>query len=421
MTISTSRLYQTNRDLFVSLNKELQNLQAQAGSGEANLRLAKDLTDISKLNMLEEKSSEVSQYVSNAKRAQTDLEILDLTVERLQDLTIKLQEISVESTNDTLLPEERARFILDVQMIKDEIFSLANKKDSLGNSLFAGVANVDTAYNKDRNGVVSYQGSTISRKLNVSEGLEVKQNFSGLEVFDRISGEDGDFSVFTLIDKLTQSLEVPIGSYQANNLLANSNSAKIKLPPTEDQADLSFEFIVDGMKSTISASVFSNDYQPIVDKINQLTIQTGVSASLSENNQITFAGNGEDVTIGAFTFGVGYKGKPSVKVLNAQSNDIIDEIYSEVSSYSVTSQQITGAFEHFSSIRAEISNSFRLTEAAQQSNEDMILLIEEDIAELREADMASILTQIEFLMTNKEAAQATFTRISSKSLFDFLG
>src|SRR6056300_1098367 len=135
MTISTSRLYQTNRDLFVSLNKELQNL-----------------TDISKLNMLEEKSSEVSQYVSNAKRAQTDLEILDLTVERLQDLTIKLQEISVESTNDTLLPEERARFILDVQMIKDEIFSLANKKDSLGNSLFAGVANVDTAYNKDRNG-----------------------------------------------------------------------------------------------------------------------------------------------------------------------------------------------------------------------------------------------------------------------------
>jgi len=108
-------------------------------------------------------------------------------------------------------------------------------------------------------------------------------------------------------------------------------------------------------------------------------------------------------------------------VLNAQSNDIIDEIYSEVSSYSVTSQQITDAFEHFSSIRAEISNSFRLTEAAQQSNEDMILLIEEDIAELREADMASILTQIEFLMTNKEAAQATFTRISSKSLFDFLG
>jgi len=127
------------------------------------------------------------------------------------------------------------------------------------------------------------------------------------------------------------------------------------------------------------------------------------------------------VTIGAFTFGVGYNGKPSVQVLNTQSNDIIDEIYAKVSSYSVTSQQITDAFEHFSSIRAEISNSFRLTEAAQQSNEDMILLIEEDIAELREADMASILTQIEFLMTNKEAAQATFTRIASKSLFDFLG
>jgi hypothetical protein len=47
--------------------------------------------------------------------------------------------------------------------------------------------------------------------------------------------------------------------------------------------------------------------------------------------------------------------------------------------------------------------------------------VEENISEIKEADLASLLTQIEFLMTNKEAAQATFTRITSKSLFDFLG
>ena len=41
--------------------------------------------------------------------------------------------------------------------------------------------------------------------------------------------------------------------------------------------------------------------------------------------------------------------------------------------------------------------------------------------EIKDADLASILTQLEFLMTQKDAAQATFTRVTSKSLFDFLG
>ena len=39
---------------------------------------------------------------------------------------------------------------------------------------------------------------------------------------------------------------------------------------------------------------------------------------------------------------------------------------------------------------------------------------------LADEDLAALLTRIEMLMTQKEAAQATFTRITSKSLFDFL-
>ena len=47
-------------------------------------------------------------------------------------------------------------------------------------------------------------------------------------------------------------------------------------------------------------------------------------------------------------------------------------------------------------------------------------MLEEDISGIKDADLASILTQLEFLMTQKDAAQATFTRVTSKSLFDFL-
>ena len=67
-----------------------------------------------------------------------------------------------------------------------------------------------------------------------------------------------------------------------------------------------------------------------------------------------------------------------------------------------------------------MSASSRVAQENEAAAQDILLTLEEDIADIKEADLASLLTQLEFLMTNKEAAQATFTRITSKSLFDFL-
>ena len=61
----------------------------------------------------------------------------DLAFERLQNLTIRLQELSVESANDVMLPEERY-VSLKTNMVKSEI-DVANSRDSFGNTLFGGM------------------------------------------------------------------------------------------------------------------------------------------------------------------------------------------------------------------------------------------------------------------------------------------
>ena len=51
----------------------------------------------------------------------------------------------------------------------------------------------------------------------------------------------------------------------------------------------------------------------------------------------------------------------------------------------------------------------------------MLLDLEDNISDLRDADLAKLLTQLEFLMTNKEAAQGNLHKnYQLKSLFDFL-
>ena len=177
MTIGTTRFFGNNSELFSKLNTELQSLQTQAGTGKAELKLANNIEDISKLSAAEEKKSETNQLLSNSQRAQTDLEVMDVAFERLQNLLVRLQELAVESANDTLTPDERERFVGEASMIKSELIDVANQKDNFDNSLFGGVSGAAKPFQQDANGKVNYSGSSLAKEIQVTPGLAVRQNF----------------------------------------------------------------------------------------------------------------------------------------------------------------------------------------------------------------------------------------------------
>ena len=107
MTIGTPRLHQQNVELFAKLNQEMKSIQSQVGSGKADLKLSENLHEIAKLSAAEEKILETNQFMENSKRAKTELEFLDVALDRLQNLTVSLQELAVESANDTFSKKER--------------------------------------------------------------------------------------------------------------------------------------------------------------------------------------------------------------------------------------------------------------------------------------------------------------------------
>ena len=420
MTIGTTRFFGNNSELFSTLNTELQSLQTQAGTGKAELKLANNIGDISKLSAAEEKKSETNQLFSNAQRVQSDLEVMDVAFERLQNLTIRLQELAVESANDVLTPKERSRFIGEASMIKSELIDVANQKDNFGNSLFGGVSGTEKSFRLEANGKVSYLGSSLAKEIQVTPGLAVKQNFSGLEVFQKISGLDGDFSIFETVDHLIESLQINLNSGKSSNLFANSKSATIQLPNTGPKANLSF--IIEAGENTINISqdVYGNDFSGVAASINSHIATTGLTASFNGNNQLVLSGNVTELKISAFD----YKGEsaidPKIQVISSSDGTIEENIAQKDLQSEEIRKKITDAFEHFATKRAEVSAAARRAQDAEVSAQNILLVLEEDISEIKDADLATILTQLEFLMTQKDAAQATFTRITSKSLFDFL-
>jgi flagellar hook-associated protein 3 FlgL len=420
MVIGTTRFFGNNSELFSRLNSELQALQTQAGTGKAELKLSENITDISKLSAAEEKKSETAQLLSNSKRAQKDLEVLDVSFERLQNLIIRLQELAVESANDTLLPEERARFVGEANMIKLELLDVANQSDNFGNNLFGGVSGSENPFQMNSSGDVSYSGSSLAKEIQVTSGLSVKQNFSGMEVFQKIEGSDGDFSIFNLVDDLIESLKIDLNSGQSSNLFRDAKSVAIKLPNTGSEASISFKIEAGENSLDLNEIIYGNDFTALAASINSQTATTGLSASFNGNNQIVLSGNLNDLVISDFTFSGALDDKPSIDVINISDGKTRESIAEKGLDSEVLRGKITDAFEHFATKRAEVSASARRAQDAEVSAQDILLVLEEDISEIKDADLASILTQLEFLMTQKDAAQATFTRVTSKSLFDFL-
>lgn len=421
MSVSTTRFFDNNSALFSKINDELKSLQGQVGTGEAELTLGKNIGDISKLSAADEKKSETNQFLSNSKRAQSDLEFLDVAFDRLQNLLIRVQELAVESANDTLLPEERQQFVLEAQMVKSEILDVANQKDTFGNNLFGGVSGVEKPFEINSKGEVNYLGSSLAKELQVTQGLAVKQNFSGLDVFDNIQDQDGAFSVFEVVDDLIASLEIDLNSNVSSNIFKNTSSAVIQLPSTGPEGRLAFSLNIDATEIDIDQTFYGNDFSELVNTINSSTADTGLSASLLGDNQIFLEGDVSNLFINKFQHFGNDEAQASIKVLEEKNGAVLQSVSENALQSSKITGRITDVFEHFAGKRAEVSANSRRAQDSEIALQDFLITLEEDISEIRDADLAGIITQLEFLMTQKDAAQATFTRITGKSLFDLIG
>ena len=421
MTIGTTRFFQNNSELFSRLNEDLKSLQSQAGSGKADLKLSENFRDVAKLSAADEMRSQTKQFIANSGRVQTDLETLDLAMDRLQNALIRLQEVSVESSNDVLLPEERQRFIAEAKMLKDEIVEIANQSDSFGNSLFGGVSGKHLPFEMSGDGKVSFVGSAMAKQISVSNGLTVMQNFSGADVFLNAKGPNGNFSVFELVDDLVSSLSQDLNSGTSSNLLLNANSVVLEMPDTGSEAELSLTFRTPSGTAEFTSTVYGNDYFALESQINSQTTATGISATYLGGNRISLQSTSDELVVESFTSKGMTDAAPKLKALDPITFAIKETISQIALNNSDISARITDAFEHFATKRAEVSAASRRAQDAEEANMDILVSLEEDIADIEDADLAAILTRIEMLMVQKDAAQATFTRITSKSLFDFLG
>jgi len=422
MTISTSGFYQKNIDLFSRLNNDVSDLQVQVSTGKKSLSLTRDIQDISLLNATEEHKLEITQFKNNAEQVVSDLERIDISFEQLQNASVRLKELHIESSNGFLTSEERRLFQIEIAGIKKEILSLANGQDALGNGYFSGTSVAAKPFEINNLGEVNYVGSAVNKTLQVSRDNDLRQNFSGTEVFLSANTGSEKFSIFEALDEFSRSLDYGIYSGSSSNLLSNGTAVDVVLPASGQKNEYKFDLSANGAIYNVEAHVYANDFNGLVAAINKHTSASGITAVVSSANKIRLSGNGVDLKLSKFVTDLPNTADQSIGVQKTVDSNISDEIILPHSLSNLAVQnKLHNVFEHFISKRTELGVASSTAQNFVDSTQNTLVDLSEDISKIEDADMAELLTKLQGLLTNKEAAQATFSRLSSKNLFDFMG
>jgi flagellar hook-associated protein 3 FlgL len=86
--------------------------------------------------------------------------------------------------------------------------------------------------------------------------------------------------------------------------------------------------------------------------------------------------------------------------------------------YNVSSMR--AAMDSISIHRSSIASQMGKNEVQRNVLETRKLAVDRDVSALNDTDLAEMITKLQGQMTNLEAAQAAFSKISQQSLFDYL-
>ena len=398
MRISTTQIYQQGLEAFGNQQAKLAKLQQQISSGVRLTRPSDDPAASSKVLELQESVSLQMQYQVNISAADTRLRLQEDTLNSLGNINHRLKELAIQANSGSVDITARRAIAVEVDEILNEMISLANTRDSNGDYLFAGFQNNSQPFTLTMTGSVNhvvYNGDEGQRLIQVSETRQVIVDNPGNEVFLQLESA-------TALNELASAANTGSGVMAPAHVF----DASVYVP-----GDYEIRFTAPGVYD-------------VFDVTGGVNIVTG--AAYTDSTDIDFQG------IRTSIVGVPAAGDVFT-VSQGQYKDIFESVQTfsdTLNNGSTTTQRADNIAEFLTDLdvflnrtldlRTSIGGRMNNLEQQKESNEASILSKTTIISTLRDTDLAEAISQLTLEQTTLDAAQATFARLTSSSLFNFL-
>lgn len=428
MPISTKTFNEQAIRGISRLTEQANAFQEQIATGKKDLRPSNDPVAAARLSSVKEIEADLRRFTDNVGAAKVRLGLADTVLESVQNILIRVNELAIQGANSTNSQLDRQAIRAEVDQLRDSMIGLANTMDDRGQALFGGYVMRETPFAKSQTGAVSYAGDTGQTTVLASDGLMLTTAINGAEAFMRVPTAEGPISVFDMFAGLSAALDTADTAATALSV----PDGRVRIDVSTARAPQLHEITISGPlgSARISAELIAGSPDALVAAINGVSQTTGLVAEAEANGSgvfVTAQGGGtisfrdyqiESISVAASPLRAGMTITP-VDALNAPMGasrflaDADQAIGSAIG-------QLRSGIEHIGLQRAKVGAYYNAADIQSESLARKELLVAETRSGIEDADIAEVISKLQSLLVNRDAAQQVFAKLSQQSLFDYL-
>lgn len=401
MRISTNTMYESGGSRISELQSNLNRNMQQLASGRRILTPSDDPIGSARGLVITQSAALNDQLAVNRRNAMSTLGMAENVLGNVTTAIQSVKTLIVSAGNGTLSDQDRGYIAKELQGHLDQLIGLANSTDGADSYLFGGFSSTSAPYTKTAGGA-QYNGDQGGRFLQVDTSRQLPISEVGSAIFGNIRTADAPFNVRPNPSNTGQAVatvaianassltgnnyEVAFDNTGLNFTVTNKTTGVVVVPST---AYVSPQVIsVDGMDINVTDS-------PGAPAANdKFLIQTG--------NQDIFQ-TLTDLVNALQTPASSQSGKLDLQASLSQANNNLDKSLSNV--------LVT---------RTNFGMSLRELEDLDSSGASAGLLYKQELSGIQDLDYAKAITELNQSQVVLQAAQQSFVKVSSLSLFNYI-
>jgi flagellar hook-associated protein 3 FlgL len=407
MRISTGQLYDRTIQSVLDNQADLSDIQQQLASGKKLLRPSDDPVGAAQVVRLTEQIERINQYKKNSNLLVNSLEQEETVLKSVNTAVDRARVLMLQSGSGIVGTEDRTAIANEINQIKDQVFDLMNSRNPSGEYIFAGFQSGSPAFdfNPSASGnKYNFEGDGGENKIQISDNVSLQKNNSGLDIFE---------------DVLSRIKSTISGSVGATNVSLNVQGQNAfdkfhytnydAVTPANNQFQIS-------ILSATQAQITNLGSGAILDTVDF----TSGSAILFKGLEFNLTGNTGDTV----NFQLESPQKKNIaETLNDFVSALNNENIADGDFLEALSDVIVGVENSQTSIANAISKvgaRRNIADSVFASNLDFEISNRTARSNIEEVDYAKAVSELSRQETALQAAQATFSRVTGTSLFDFI-
>jgi flagellar hook-associated protein 3 FlgL len=371
--------------------------QKQISTGRRILTPSDDPIASARALEIRESIARLEQFDRNATIATNRLSQEESALSSVNNVLQRVRELAVQANNGSQSNETRRLIAVEVRQLQDELVQLANQKDGNGAHLFAG--NLEEVTPVTRSGAsYSYNGDQGQRFIQIGENRQVADSDSGAAVFFSIRNGNGTF-VTSIADTNSGTGVLSAGS--------------LTDPTAWDQGQYTVRFIDESSYEVLdsTATVVSSGAFAPGDTIAFRGVEFAIDGSPAGGDEFFVdPSRNQDV----------FSMVGDLATALEQGSGNAAEMAAMTTTINASLQNMDQAIGNILDVRIQVGSRLAAIDNQVDSNGAFALTYQETLADIQDLDYAEALSRLSLEITTLEAAQQSFIRTQSLSLFNYL-